>query len=164
MAGATDGRTIERRRDRRLALSFPVEFTVLARGHAYRRGTGLTRDVSPGGVCFETERLGGVRPGTPLRVKVWLTSACEGADREAVGLQQLGAIPSAGVCLSLEGRGEIVRTAPRSGSEGTVQVAVAFAQRPRICVPAERIDFARASGSHEWEPAALAPVAAAEGS
>ena len=45
----------ERRKHRRLSLAFPIRFSTRSAGGANLHGQGMTLDISPGGLSFETD-------------------------------------------------------------------------------------------------------------
>ena len=61
---------VEKRRDRRLDLSLPLEYTVPAGGVSVVPKTGQTRNVSSSGVYFETEMSCLVGPQMDIHVKI----------------------------------------------------------------------------------------------
>ena len=60
----------EKRKHRRLDLSVPVLFTVKSKTGTGITRTGVTRDVSPGGIFFRTESAQDIDPQQELTVKL----------------------------------------------------------------------------------------------
>jgi len=53
-----------------LNLALPVRFTAPAAGAGVLQGQGLTVDISPGGIRFETDLEDGPRPESEVRLQV----------------------------------------------------------------------------------------------
>ena len=113
----------ERRRDRRLDLSLPIEFTVSAEAVSPLPRTGLTRNVSSGGVYFETTVRQSVLADAPIKVRI----AIPRTDDESTS------------SLSLQGEARVVRvdhlrtdTTDGAESREVWGVAVVFCERPNV--------------------------------
>jgi hypothetical protein len=113
----------ERRRHRRLELVVPMLFTVKSKTGTGITRTGVTRDVSPGGIFFRTESAQGLEPQQDLTVKLLIPRQGDPAD----------------AAVSLSGEARIVRTerlAPAAAPGGTGAerwgVAAQFTSRPSV--------------------------------
>jgi hypothetical protein len=114
--------TCERRRHRRLELTVPVLFTVKTRTGTGVTRSGVTRDVSPGGVFFCTDAAHDLEPQRELTIKLLIPRQSEPGD----------------ATVSLSGEARIVRTERVSDSgrlaDGLEQWAIAaqFTSRPSV--------------------------------
>jgi len=109
----------ERRKDRRLDLSLPVEF-VLAQAHgAPLVRTGTTRNVSSGGLYFETERAKALDADSPISIKLAIPQRDE----------------NSGSMLALFGNARVCRVDPPAAgapTEGRCGIAAQFSKRPNV--------------------------------
>ena len=111
----------ERRRYRRLALRVPVLFTVTTKTGTTVTRSGITENVSPGGVYFRTSAALDLEPQQPLSIKLLIPRGTDPSD--------------ATVSLSGEARLVWKKALPRSGSGPGGErwgVAVQFASRPSV--------------------------------
>ena len=114
--------TTERRRHRRLGLSVPVLFTVQSKTGTGITRTGVTKDVSPGGLYFRTDSAQDIGSQQELTVKLVIPRGSE---------------PAEATTVSLSGEARVVRTerlAPTPGSDRTERwgVAAQFTGRPSV--------------------------------
>lgn len=115
--------TQEKRRHRRLELRVPLLFTMKAKTGTGVTRSGITRDVSPGGIFFRTEAGHDISPEQQLSVKLLIPR--QGDPSEAT--------------VSLSGEARVVRAEhlPRSlNALGEVTkrwgIAVQFSGRPSV--------------------------------
>ncbi len=111
----------ERRRHRRLDLSVPVLFTVQSKTGTGITRTGVTKDVSPGGLYFRTDSAQDIGSQQELTVKLVIPRGSDPAE----------------TTVSLSGEARVVRTerlAPAPGSDRTARwgVAAQFTGRPSV--------------------------------
>ena len=59
---------LERRQRQRYSIEFPVDFAIVNHGMTIRTGSGVTRDVSAGGLYFEPGQQLPVTPGSVIHV------------------------------------------------------------------------------------------------
>ncbi|MFP4058369.1 MAG: PilZ domain-containing protein [Candidatus Brocadiia bacterium] len=111
----------EKRRHRRLQLAVPVLFTVKSRTGTGVTRSGVTRDVSPGGVFFRTETAQDISAQQELTIKLLIPR--EGDPSESA--------------VSLSGEARVVRTeqleeaVEADGSERW-GIAAQFTRRPSV--------------------------------
>lgn len=115
---------IERRRHRRLALALPVRFAAQAPGVGTVQSQGLTVDISPGGMRFETELEQAPRPESELRVQVAIP-------REREGGMEPVFISAGATVLRCEPLGPTTRH--HTGARWSV--AARFHKQPEISLP-----------------------------
>lgn len=115
--------THEKRKHRRLDLRVPLLFTMKGRAGSGVTRSGITRDVSPGGIFFRTEAGQDIDPDQQLNIKLLIPR--QGDPSEAT--------------VSLSGEARVVRTEhlPRSlNALGEVSkrwgVAIQFTGRPSV--------------------------------
>jgi len=113
----------ERRRYRRLELSVPMVFTVRTRAGATISHSGVTRNVSPGGIYFRTTAAPDLQPQQELTINIIVPR--RGDPSEAT--------------VSLSGQARVLRTeripTPSDAKLLNGQwwgVAAQFTKRPRI--------------------------------
>ncbi len=113
----------ERRKHRRLELSVPVLFTVKSKTGTGITRTGVTRDVSPGGIFFRTDTAQDIQPHQELTVKLLIPRHADAADAS----------------VSLSGEARVVRTEqllPNPGVPGRATerwgIAAQFTSRPSV--------------------------------
>ena len=113
----------ERRKHRRLELSVPVLFTVTSKTGTGITRTGVTRDVSPGGIFFRTESAQDIEPHQELTVKLVIPRQSDPAE----------------ATVSLSGEARVVRTerlalSPDALGSATERwgVAARFTSRPSV--------------------------------
>ena len=113
---------VERRRDRRLELAFPIEYSSAEPSATLFRAA-LTRNVSSGGVYFITDTEPHLSIGASVRIRMAVPQ------RHDTG----------GPPLALHGEGRILRIerlAPRQGQPAASQprwgIAVAFSAKPTV--------------------------------
>jgi len=113
----------DKRRHRRLDLSVPVLFTVKSKTGTGITRTGITRDVSPGGIFFRTESAQDIDPRQELTVKLLIPRQSDPSE----------------ATVSLSGEAKVVRAerlavAPGSvgGSAERWGVAAQFTGRPSV--------------------------------
>jgi c-di-GMP-binding flagellar brake protein YcgR len=115
--------TRERRRHRRLDLSVPVLFTIKSKTGTGLARSGVTRDVSPGGIFFRTESAQDIEPQQEMTIKLLIPR--HGDPGEAT--------------VSLSGEAMVVRTerlphSPNALTEVAERwgVAAQFTSRPSV--------------------------------
>ncbi len=111
----------ERRRYRRLALRVPVLFTVTTKTGTTVTRTGITENVSPGGVYFRTSAALDLEPQQPLSIKLLIPRGSDPSD----------------ATVSLSGEARLVwkkALPPSTSGPGGERwgVAVQFASRPSV--------------------------------
>jgi len=114
---------LEKRRYRRLDLSVPVLFTVKKKGGTGVTRSGVTRNVSPGGVYFRTASAADIEPEQELTIKLLIPRRNDPSE----------------ATVSLSGEARIVRAERMRGSlKGTGEVteqwciAAQFTRRPSV--------------------------------
>ncbi|MFC1806638.1 PilZ domain-containing protein [Planctomycetota bacterium] len=124
----------ERRKHRRLDLSVPVLFTVKSKTGTGITRTGVTKDVSPGGIFFRTDSAQDLEPLQELTVKLLIPRQSDPAE----------------ATVSLSGEARVVRTerlAPSPGAVGGANgrwgVAAQFTGRPSVDLSTINSLFAR---------------------
>lgn len=111
----------ERRRYRRLQLKVPVLFTITTKTGTTITRSGITENVSPGGVYFRTSAALDLEPQQPLTVKLLIPRGSDPSD----------------ATVSLSGEARLVWKKALSGAGGAEGgdrwgVAVQFAARPSV--------------------------------
>lgn len=113
----------EKRRHRRLDLSVPVLFTVKSKTGTGITRTGITRDVSPGGIFFRTASAQDIDPQQELTVKLLIPRQSDPSE----------------ATVSLSGEAKVVRTerlalAPGGPGGATERwgIAAQFTGRPSV--------------------------------
>jgi len=105
-----------------LNLALPVRFSAAGAGAGTLQGQGLTVDISPGGVRFETDREQGPRPHSEVRLQVAIPR--EGAAQPV--------FISAGATVL---RCEPLTPASRHHTGARWSVAARFHRQPEISLP-----------------------------
>jgi hypothetical protein len=116
--------TSEKRKHRRLELSVPVLFAVRSRTGTGVTRTGVTRDVSPGGIFFRTDAAQDIEPHQELTIKLLIPRQSDPAE----------------ATVSLSGEARVVRTerkaraagGPLANDEERWGVAAQFTRRPSV--------------------------------
>lgn len=115
--------TTERRKHRRLDLAVPVLFTIKSKTGTGITRTGVTRDVSPGGVFFRTEAAQDVDPNQELTIKLLIPRQSDPAE----------------ATVSLSGEACVIRAERLAQSPGTLDgvserwgIAARFTSRPSV--------------------------------
>ena len=113
----------ERRKHRRLDLSVPVLFTVKSKTGTGITRTGVTKDVSPGGLYFRTESAQDIDSHQELTVKLLIPRQSDPAE----------------ATVSLSGEARVVRAERLALSPGALGgvaerwgVAAQFTSRPSV--------------------------------
>jgi len=113
----------ERRKHRRLELQVPVLFTVQCKTGTGITRTGVTQDVSPGGILFRTDSAQDLQPQQELTVKLVIPRQSDPAE----------------ATVSLSGEARIVRAerlapSPSAAPGGNQRwsVAAQFISRPSV--------------------------------
>jgi len=106
----------EKRADRRLSLNFDVEFSPGLQNGVAVPCAGITRNVSAGGVFFETCSVGNVESGTELLLKISVPRH-DGEQGEP---------------LVLKCTGTVCRLEPLDEGRGRMGLAVQFSKRPNV--------------------------------
>jgi hypothetical protein len=115
--------TTEKRKHRRLDLSVPVLFTVKSKSGTGITRTGVTKDVSPGGVFFRTQSAQDIEPQQELTIKLLIPRQSDPAE----------------ATVSLSGEARVVRTerlattpSVAAGVSERWGVAAQFTSRPSV--------------------------------
>jgi len=113
----------EKRKDTRLGLVLPLEFSLRDRDNAYFvPRCGQTRNVSSGGVYFETEGEYEIKLGSTLAMRIAVPSCLEGD----------------GSPMTLQGEGKVLRIDSRSSPKRFPDeprrrgIAVEFSRKPTV--------------------------------
>lgn len=113
----------DKRKHRRLELAVPVLFAIKSKSGTGITRTGVTRDVSPGGVFFRTETALDIEPHQELTIKLLIPRQADPAE----------------ATVSLSGEARVVRTERLARAHGTLGetderwgIAAQFTQRPSV--------------------------------
>jgi len=111
---------VEERKHRRLALVVPVLFTVTSKTGTGITRSGVTRDVSPGGIFFRADAAQDLQIGQEISIKLVIPR--QGDLTEPT--------------VSLSGQARVLRTSrldpSRDGAGGHWGIAAQFVSRPSV--------------------------------